>query len=151
MISDKNELLIVCDRKHSSKIDYIIDDINRNDKNTKMLFFSLEREKEELLNYYSLNISVDNLVIVDIPMTIEKIGEYIRNYKPDIVYIDYIQLVGGAMHISNFNMQQQFILKELSGYANKFHIKIIATYLLNLQTSNKDVIEALSDYKVLVL
>ena len=151
MKTDKNGLLIVCDRNHSSKIEFIIDNINKNDKNIKVLFFSLERGVKDLLSDYYLDISTDNLKIVDVPITIEKIKEYIRNEQPDIVYIDYIQLVGVATHIRNFNIQQHFILEQLNSYTNKFHIKIIATYLLNSQTSNEDIMEQLKNYKILIL
>lgn len=151
MVTNKNELLIVCDRNHNSKTEFIIDDINKSEKNIKILFFSLEKEKPYILNEYCLNVNINNLKIIDIPITIEKIKEYIESEKADIVYIDYIQLVGGASHIRDFNIQQHFILDQLNNYANKFNIKIIVTYLLNPQTSNKDIIEDLKDYKILLL
>lgn len=151
MITNNNELLVVCDKNHSSKLEFIMNDINKNRSNNKILFFSLEREKSYLLEKYFLNNNINNLKIVDVPITIEKIKEYLKIENPNIVYIDYIQLVGGATHIRDFNTQQHFILEQLNSYANKFHIKIVAIYLLNSQTSNEDIKEELNNYKILFL
>ena len=148
---NKYNFVIVCSKDYNEKTEFVIDNIKNNYMDGKILFFSLEHEINGLIKNFMLDIGINNLKIIDTPITIEKIKEIINNYNPKIIYIDYLQLIGGATHIKNFSMQQQFILHELYSYTTKFNTRIVVTYLMSAKTSNNDILEELKNYKVLFI
>lgn len=148
MTLGKGKLLIVCSRNRFDKTKYIIEEIRKGCQTSKILFLSLECGIDDLKNEFMLDLDSKNLKVVDTFITIEEIKDYINSNNPDIVYIDYIQLVGGATHIKNFKTQQQFILQELSNYALNFNTEIVVLYLISYQRNNDELLEELKQYKV---
>ena len=96
---------VVASRPGNGKTATIIENIKDDLKNNKkVLLFSLESSKDEI--FKRSEIKNDNLIVLDSP--IEKLYDIIdeiNKYKPDIVYIDYYDLLPNTTEVDELLYQ----------------------------------------------
>lgn len=122
------ELVIIASRPNQGKTYTTLSCIKESLKvNKKVLFISLENDKEsikKMLNYKS-----NNLVIYDKPLKhTSEISELVDNNYPDIVYIDYLDLLPNQEDVIN-------LLKNISVEKN---IPIVVAASLSAYFDNYD-------------
>lgn len=130
IISDyKSRYVVLASRPGNGKTSTILENIREdllNDK--KVLFFSLENGKDNIIERGNFS-SLDNLVILDNPVAdISDIENNITKYNPDVVYIDYIDLlpnVDGANEL----------LHQLS---IDYNIPVVVAHNLSAENDNYD-------------
>lgn len=71
------------------------------------------------------------LIADDGSVSIDQIYTMIKKHRPDIVFIDYIQLVKGSTKVENRNQELGSISRKLKATSKDFHIPVISLAQLN--------------------
>lgn len=99
----KSQYIVIASRPGNGKTSTILENIKDdllNDK--KVLFFSLEISKDSIIKQTKFS-NLDNLIILDNPIEdINDIKNSIIQYNPDIVYIDYIDLLPNVDGVNEY-------------------------------------------------
>lgn len=82
----------------------------------------------------------DNMQIIDDVNTIENICNYISSIKPDLVIIDYVQIVRTLKHIDSVRLQIDYISSELKRIAKQTNCCIVL--LSQLRRKDSDSVKA---------
>lgn len=82
----------------------------------------------------------DNMQIIDDVNTIENICNYISSKKPDLVIIDYVQIVRTLKHIDSVRLQIDYISSELKRIAKQTNCCIVL--LSQLKRKDSDSVKA---------
>lgn len=99
----KSQYIVIASRPGNGKTSTILENIKDdllNDK--KVLFFSLENSKDSIIKQTKFS-NLDNLIILDNPIEdINDIKNSIIQYNPDIVYVDYIDLLPNVDGVNEY-------------------------------------------------
>ena len=130
IISDyKSKYVIIASRPSNGKTSVILENIRVdlfNDK--KVLFLSLENSKDNIIEHGNFS-NLDNLVILDSPIRdFNAIKNSINRYNPDIVYIDYYDLLPNTNNVDALFHQLSI----------DYDIPIVVAHNLSMENDNYD-------------
>lgn len=96
-------------------------------KEHKILYFSLESSKENLLKRFNkMSLNNENITIIDsLGIKVEDIENYIDE-NTDYIYIDYLLLLGCNKKFVDKNDEMEYILGKLRSYVEKYNVKVLA-------------------------
>jgi len=116
----KNELVIIGCSEGKAKTSSFIESINiMLAQHNKVIFLSYECSKENIIDRFT---TTDNLIIYDeIIKDVQDIRKYIEDYKPNYLYIDYLQL------IPNYNEAIYELKKMVDEYNLNIFVNLILT------------------------
>lgn len=119
--------IVFASRPGNGKTSTILENIKKDlISNKKVLFFSLENNKESILKK-GIWFNTQNLVILDNPIKdIDIIKENINKYNPDTVYIDYYDLLPNNDNINEFFHQLSV----------DYNIPLIVAHNLSMENDN---------------
>lgn len=126
----KSQYIVIASRPGNGKTSTILENIKDdllNDK--KVLFFSLENSKDSIIKQTKFS-NLDNLIILDNPIEdINDIKNSIIQYNPDIVYIDYIDL------LPNVDGANEYFHKLSIDY----NISVVVAHNISIENDNYDI------------
>ena len=143
MLNDK-EIMFIVGSSNVGKSTYLAKEAYYASKKHKVLYFSLEMNKEQLFKLYSeQRLSNENLTIIDkAPLIVEDIESYIKE-DTDYIYIDYFNLIDSSKMFENGVDKAKYILDKLKDYTEQHNVKFL---IMNNQDSNSTIEEAKEFY-----
>lgn len=116
-----------------------------------VLFFSLQHEKQNLIDKYFENHSEEKLIIDDTPgISItevrNKFSQFARKRKITWIFIDYLPLMSGSESCNSRVGELQEIIRGLRALAQEAGVVIVATAPLSRHLNSRPTIQDLRDY-----
>ncbi|MGN1268822.1 MAG: hypothetical protein ACI4U0_04925 [Candidatus Aphodocola sp.] len=125
----KSQYIVISSRPGNGKTSTILENIKDDLLNgKKVLFFSLENSKDSIIKQTEFS-NLDNLIILDNPIEdINDIKNSIIQYNPDIVYIDYIDLLPNVDGVNEYFHKLSI----------DYNIPVVVAHNLSMENDNYD-------------
>lgn len=126
VLKDK-EIMCVVGKPAVGKTTFLAKQAHFASKEHKVLYFSLESSKENLLKRFNkMSLNNENITIIDsLGIKVEDIENYIDE-NTDYIYIDYLLLLGCNKKFVDKNDEMEYILGKLRSYVEKYNVKVLA-------------------------
>lgn len=126
VLKDK-EIMCVVGKPAVEKTTFLAKQAHFASKEHKVLYFSLESSKENLLKRFNkMSLNNENITIIDsLGIKVEDIENYIDE-NTDYIYIDYLLLLGCNKKFVDKNDEMEYILGKLRSYVEKYNVKVLA-------------------------